>query len=259
MSKLDSRAHLKNEIRLHEKLSKEYKERYRYKFSIIFQDFWNRKIIDEISNSSSTNVLDFGCGNGILIKDLTQKFNFVVGLDVSFDMVKNIRSKFNRKIKIVVGDGLNLPFVPETFDAVVCRGSLHHLSSLPQALIEIRRCLKKNGILVFSEPSNDSLLVRMARNLMYKSSDKFNETDVAFRKKEIIKAVKDAQFSIENMQRFGFIAYTLSGFPDHLPVLKYIPFNVHLTKGLILIDRLCARLPLIKNLSLHLIAKAKKQ
>jgi ubiquinone/menaquinone biosynthesis C-methylase UbiE len=255
---MESQEHLQDEIELHKKLSQEYKKRYSYKFSSLFQTYWNTTLIEEVDYFSSAVVLDLGCGNGILLKDLVKKFKCAVGVDASLDMVKDIKPQYGPNINLVVGDGMNLPVLAESFDIVICRGTLHHLSSLTQGLEEIQRCLKKDGILIFSEPSNDSPLVRAARFIMYKFSSKFHEDDIAFYEKEVIKIVEKTGFRVENTRRFGFFAYVLLGFPDHFPLLKYIPFNVQLSKALIALDKLFARLPFVKNQSLHLIVKARR-
>lgn len=257
--KVESQEHLQNEIELHKKLSQEYKKRYSYKFSSLFQSYWNNTLIEEVDNPSSAVVLDLGCGNGILLKDLAKIFKCAFGLDASLDMVKNIKSEYGKNINIIVGDGMNLPVLAESFDVVICRGTLHHLSSLTQGLKEIKRCLKKDGMLIFSEPSNDSIIVRAARYIMYKFSSKFHEEDIAFFEKEVIKIVEKTGFLVEKTLRFGFFAYALIGFPDHFPLFKYIPFNVQLSHVLIALDKLFARLPFVKNQSLHLIVKARRR
>ena len=256
--KVESHEHLQKEIELHKELSQEYKKRYKYKFSTLFQTYWNNTLIKEIENCSSAKVLDFGCGNGILLGDLAEKCDFAVGLDASIDMVRDIKSEHGENINIIVGDGENLPVCAESFETVICRGTLHHLSSLSQGLKEIKRCLKKNGLLIFSEPSNDSIIVRIARSVMYKFSRKFHEDDIAFYEKEVIKTVEKEGFIVEKTQRFGFLAYVLIGFPDHLPIMKYVPFNLQVSRVLIAFDRFLARLPFIKSQSLHLIVKARK-
>lgn len=256
---MEDQEHLRREIELHKELSQEYKKRYRYKFSSLFQAYWNDTLIEETANLFSSAVLDFGCGNGILLKDLTQKFKYAVGLDASLDMVKDIRSEYGPNINIMVGDGENLPVRAESFDIVMCRGTLHHLSSLTQGLKEIKRCLKRNGVLIFSEPSNDSIVVRAARFIMYKFSRKFDEDDIAFHEKEVTEIVEKEGFRIEKVRRFGFFAYVLLGFPDHLPIWKYMPFNLQLSRGLIALDKCLARLPFVKTQSLHLIVRARRR
>ncbi|MFC2166217.1 class I SAM-dependent methyltransferase [Acidobacteriota bacterium] len=256
---MESKEHLQDEIELHKKLSQEYKKRYSYKFSSLFQTYWNNTLIDEADHPSFAVAFDLGCGNGILLKDLVKKFKYAIGLDASLDMVKDIKAEYGKNVSIIVGDGMNLPVCAEAFDVVFCRGTLHHLSSLTQGLEEIKICLKKDGVLIFSEPSNDSIIVRIARFIMYKFSSKFHEDDIAFYEKEVIKTVESTGFIVEKTRRFGFFAYVFLGFPDHFPLLKYIPFNVQVSRALIALDKLFARLPFVKNQSLHLIVKARRR
>jgi SAM-dependent methyltransferase len=124
---------------------------------------------------------------------------------------------------------------------------------LNPALDEIRRVLKPQGVLVISEPSNDSTLVRLARLIMYKKSDKFEEDDKGFRSKELIKKLAEKGFNVKKVKHFGFLSYVFAGFPDIIGIMKYMPFNKLLTHILILIDRLLSRIPVIKSQSLHII------
>ena len=57
----------------------------------------------------------------------------------------------NRKVKLYVGDSINLPFKADTLDAVFGFGFLHHVPDWRQALSEIARVLKRGGIYYIEE------------------------------------------------------------------------------------------------------------
>ena len=243
---------------LHKKLTIFYEKRYQYKFSKLFQDFWNENIINLCPSLKHGKVIDFGCGTGILFQICSKKYNSIIGIDLSYEMIANAARHYLQIKGCVVGDGCYLPFCDNAVELVVCRSALHHLPDLNKTLLEIKRILKDDGALVFSEPSNDNYLIRVSRFLMYKLSSRFDEKDVAFITSELTQRLEQLAFRIEVIKRFGFLSYLFSGFPDHLPLMIYIPFNVRITKLLILIDKLLAKIPLIKNQSFHIIIRIKK-
>ncbi|RJQ18459.1 MAG: class I SAM-dependent methyltransferase [Nitrospiraceae bacterium] len=243
---------------LHKTLAFYYGERYRYRFSRIFHDFWNSEILSLSPPSEDGLIVDFGCGTGILFPSLAKRYSSIVGLDLSYDMIKNAPRGINEVKGCIVADGGRLPFHDNSVNLVICRGSMHHLPDLDKTLIEIKRILNNNGLLIFSEPSNDNLLIRFGRFLMYKLSSRFDERDTAFITSELVLKLTKAGLSVEAIKRFGFFSYLFGVAPDHFPLMIYIPFNVQIIKLFIFIDKLLARVPLIKDQSFHVIFKARK-
>lgn len=244
------------QIELHENLADHYLVRYGSDYSKIFQTYWNNRLISLCSNGDKSCALDFGCGNGILLPDLVKSFKTVYGLDISFKMLKSNKEYWKDSKGAIVGDGNCLPFKENSFDSVVCRGVIHHIPNIDLTLNEVHRILKKGGVFVFSEPCNDSVIIQLARKIMYKKSKSFDEDDKAFLQKELETIInRNGNFSIEKIERFGFIAYTLAGFPDHISILKFIPFNKTLTMFLVACDRMLAKTPFVKRQSLHIIMK----
>jgi ubiquinone/menaquinone biosynthesis C-methylase UbiE len=142
------------EIELHKSLSREYVDkRYATEYSMLYQDYWNRELISFLPNSKDDIILDCGCGTGILLKDLDKLYKSSCGLDISYSMLKKAQN-WARGSDLIVGDIETLPFSEESLDAVVCRGSLHHVPFPQKALYEIHKSLKKGGSLVLSEPCN---------------------------------------------------------------------------------------------------------
>ena len=57
----------------------------------------------------------------------------------------------------LAGDEEWLPFAPESFDLVVANLSLHWVNDLPGALVQIRRCLRPDGLFLASLPGLGTL------------------------------------------------------------------------------------------------------
>jgi SAM-dependent methyltransferase len=95
-------------------------------------------------------VLDIGCGNGRLYSFFKEKGANYVGIDNSKKLVKIAKNKFS-EADFTIGDALDLPFAPDSFDLVVSMAVLHHIPSKgyrKKFFGEMRRVLKTGGILI---------------------------------------------------------------------------------------------------------------
>ena len=92
-------------------------------------------------------VLEVGCGEGILARELRRVCEQVAAIDLhaaSIDLAR--RSDPIGEIEYVVGDFVTHPFGPASFDAVVSVGALHHMDSRV-ALERMRQLLRPAGTL----------------------------------------------------------------------------------------------------------------
>jgi ubiquinone/menaquinone biosynthesis C-methylase UbiE len=98
-----------------------------------------------ITDKSSLNVLDLGCGWGNNLKFLDEKGFSSVGVDISGSAVQHCVSSGYNAIEC---DFKTLPFDRNSFDVVVDRQSLQHneLEEIHLTLSEIYRVMKKGGV-----------------------------------------------------------------------------------------------------------------
>lgn len=122
----------------------------------------------EINRLERPKVLDAGCGTGwhlVNIYSICPNICSLIGLDYSTKML-SLAQKFirkneqNKKIDLVKGQILNIPFKKEYFDMLLCLGNT--LGNLPgrsfeeskkvrkKAIKEFERVLKPHGILIMS-------------------------------------------------------------------------------------------------------------
>ena len=99
----------------------------------------------------SLKVLDVGCGDGTYSKTILDMGNEVYGIDIRPERVRSAKQK---GIKAKVADlTKSLPFRDEFFDLVHAAEILEHIYDTEFFLHEVKRVLKKNGVLVVTVPN----------------------------------------------------------------------------------------------------------
>ncbi|PIS19245.1 MAG: hypothetical protein COY36_01525 [Zetaproteobacteria bacterium CG_4_10_14_0_2_um_filter_55_20] len=258
VSGMSERSHLQREIELHERIAEDYRLRYGYSFSLYYNRYWNRVLIKLLPQKRDLRVLDLGCGTGFFLEDVSRIHTQSVGLDLSVAMLAIGREKPGLE-RFVAGDGSCLPFASESFDVIVCRGSLHHMPDLERTLSEMHRVLARGGRVVITEPSNDALLIRLARKFMYHVSENFDEEDEGYHLDDLEKRFEKAGLSPIVVRRFGFFGYVFAGFPDRLGILKYIPGSLLFTKVFIWMDNIVEKTPILKHLCFQIVGSFEKK
>lgn len=95
-------------------------------------------------------VLELALRNGAFVGTACRKCEAAGGNpDFSAEMIKQAKSKpRSSRLNFSVQDATNLPYAAETFDAVIISNALHIMPHPEKALSEIRRVLKREGLLI---------------------------------------------------------------------------------------------------------------
>jgi len=125
---------------------------------IFLQRYWQRKrhqIIMEMIGASTgaINILDAGCSASKIIQDLPA----ATGLEIMINKLRFLRKTNN---KLVNADIAKMPFKESSFDLVICSEVVEHLADDRAAWLEIKRVLKKDGVLIIGTPDYSSLVWR---------------------------------------------------------------------------------------------------
>lgn len=224
-------------------------QRYQISYAHCYHSWWTKKMLSFLSLKG--NILDNGCGTGILIKSLNKKKFNIVGVDRSYNMIKY--AKYHSK-RFVLGDSQQLPFQDAIFDIIVGRSLLHHLSDLSSGVAEMARLLKVNGEIILTD-TNNSLLSILPRTLAYRRKH-FSDDHRNMVISELTHIIEE-YFRIDIIYYFGYLAYPI-GFPDIIDIGKYLPYAEPLTKLLIKVDECISLIPWIKTQSWGVMIKATK-
>jgi ubiquinone/menaquinone biosynthesis C-methylase UbiE len=96
-------------------------------------------------------LLEIGCGAGNVIEKIDSWKLF--GVDISSSILSKARLKLGNRADLFQGDAQNLPCKDEIFEQLVCSEVLEHLLSPSEALQEMARILKPDGVAVISVPN----------------------------------------------------------------------------------------------------------
>lgn len=98
--------------------------------------------------SGATDVLDVGCGTGMLTRELAPLSHRVVGIDTHEPSLQIAREETSApNVEYLHGDFLQHPFPAHSFDLIAAITSLHHVN-IEQGLRRMADLLKPGGRLV---------------------------------------------------------------------------------------------------------------
>jgi 2-polyprenyl-3-methyl-5-hydroxy-6-metoxy-1,4-benzoquinol methylase len=103
---------------------------------------------------SAANVLDIGCGNGIIARSIGAIGFNVLGIDSSDKTINTARQhNANQNVRFEVANAEELLYMQRQYDAVVCSEVLEHLHDPSKLLNQISGLIKENGILIVTVPN----------------------------------------------------------------------------------------------------------
>jgi SAM-dependent methyltransferase len=123
-----------------------------------------KRIIESIPLAPDAKILELGCEYGHCSGWLVNAGYSAVAVDLSLAALSKgtavvcKRLGFHSLPPRVIGDIVHLPFRDGQFDVIFCFATLHHFPSLDEALIEVWRVLRIDGIFFFAGEPMGSIL-----------------------------------------------------------------------------------------------------
>ena len=108
---------------------------------------WPEQVCDVAEIQSGEEVLDIGCGTGILARTVAERVaprGSVAAIDLNGSMLQVAR-RLNPNILWRQNDASDLPFSDDRFDVVVSQFAFMFVSDKPAAMAEIKRVLRPGG------------------------------------------------------------------------------------------------------------------
>ena len=125
---------------------------------------WKKILVELAAVSEQDTILDIASGTGDISKLISQEYpnTNILMSDINYDMLNEGRNRaidesFSSNCTFCQLDGEMLPFKENTFELITVGFGLRNFTDKNKGLLEMKRCLKRNGrllILEFSKPIN---------------------------------------------------------------------------------------------------------
>lgn len=114
--------------------------------------YFSQLLAQHADAASPLNLLDVGCGGGLLTEEFASQNCRVTGIDPSEQSLVTARTHAQQQglnIDYHCGFGDALPFDDASFDVVSCCDVLEHIEDWQATIAEIARVLKPGGLFLF--------------------------------------------------------------------------------------------------------------
>lgn len=196
-------------------------------------------IISQFSSKDNIEVLEIGCGMGIMANMIANKTTAkVMGVDLCEPFIEVAKKKFNiPRLSFEIMDFNKAEgFINRKFDYVIGNGILHHLYyHLDSALVNIRKLLGPGGKMIFLEPNIYNPYVSLIfKNSYFRRKAALEPTEMAFSKRFIVERLQVAGYKNIKVEYKDFL---LPGIPKIF------------VKPSIVVGDIAEKVPLIKKIS----------
>jgi 2-polyprenyl-3-methyl-5-hydroxy-6-metoxy-1,4-benzoquinol methylase len=146
-------------------------------------------------------ILDAGCGDGVNLKLLCGIPGLKVwGLDYNSLRLMRASAAFPG-VRVVRGSVLEMPFRPESFDAVLCSQVIEHVPEDTAVLRDMARMLRPGGLLVLGTPNEGCLMARLRNHVLERSILRTTDHVHFYTANVIGRKLREAGFEIREVIR----------------------------------------------------------
>jgi SAM-dependent methyltransferase len=101
-----------------------------------------------------SDVLEIGPGYGVTTRLLAASVPRLTVVEIDADLAGALDAEFGDRVRVLHGDGADLPLAASSFDAVVCFTMLHHMpstSAQDRLFAQVARVLRPGGVFAGSD------------------------------------------------------------------------------------------------------------
>jgi len=167
-------------------------------------------LIKKYKKNNNIRVLDIGSNIGIFV-DLARKEGWnAIGIDIDERAITTGKKQFNIDLRLTSLENAN--FKKEELDVVVLIHTLEHILNLRSLLLNIKRILKKDGLLIIQVPNTDGLPVKIQnfRGKLWYGYD-FSHHLWHFQPKTLKNLLLDSGFTIVELDIYSPLFYERTG------------------------------------------------
>ncbi|MEV9615473.1 class I SAM-dependent methyltransferase [Aliarcobacter butzleri] len=170
---------------------------------------------EKIDFSNIKNILDYGCGTGLIAFNLVEENNEVLGLDNSYGMIEEFNKKVKEKnlsnIKAKKHNILEEDLPKNSFDLIVISMSLHHIEDIDMFFKKSFEALKNGGYICINDLDREDGSFHAKHN---------NEGvyHFGFSKDELVETAKKIGFSDSSFD----IVYIFERENGNFPIFNFI-------------------------------------
>ena len=171
------------------------------------------KIVDLLPQDKKIKILDAGCGEGqLLLKIFERGYKNIYGVDITKIAIKQAEKRVKANFSLQNLENLN--YENEKFDVVICTEVIEHIENYEKVLQELKRILKKNGLLIITFP-NEPLCVVMRIIFLRRPIPKDHVSFFSVRKMK----------KLVNLNLKEKINLPYKNFPDMLSLIHLLVFS----------------------------------
>lgn len=121
----------------------------------VYKNNGNSVVLNEIHNFTNSNpkILDIGCGNGDVARNLNNLNYIIDGITISEQEAINSRNVMRNVFIYNLENGLPLDLLEEKYDIIICSHVLEHICYPSNLLRDIKNILSDRGILIVCLPN----------------------------------------------------------------------------------------------------------
>jgi 2-polyprenyl-3-methyl-5-hydroxy-6-metoxy-1,4-benzoquinol methylase len=160
---------------------------------------WRRyETVSQLLDESGTNALEFGCGLGLFLNELSTNYKNVFAIDLFPQYAQELTKKLE----------LNVNFINEideiddaSLDVIVAADVLEHIDDIDKVITTFHRKIKKGGKLIVSGPT-ENIAYQVGRILAgFGDKGDYHHTNID----NLINDIKRNGFELEKAHRLPFI------------------------------------------------------